>query len=191
MYLKGQGVEPDLAVAAQWLTKCAEKENAQAQFHLAEMCLNGEGVAVDAQVANDLYQKTLAGFLEIEKENSNASQEYPIATVYEKGLGTEVDLPKAIHWFTIAADNCHAHAAYCLGKLYLHGEGVEKDNVTAFHWFLKAAEQEERNAYYAVGQMYFDGTGIAQDYTKAAIWLEKASNEDLPYADYKLGQNVF
>ena len=50
-------------------------------------------------------------------------------------------MPKAVEWFTQAAEDGNPYAQYMLGKLYLEGEDVPKDEETAVYWLAESADQ--------------------------------------------------
>ena len=53
----------------------------------------------------------------------------------------EKDVPKAVEWFTQAAENGNPYAQYMLGKLYLEGKDVPKDEEAVVYWLTKSAGQ--------------------------------------------------
>ncbi len=57
MYEKGLGVDNDDREALKWYRKAAEKNHAQAQYHLGNMYENGRGVAEDLNEAKSWYRK--------------------------------------------------------------------------------------------------------------------------------------
>ena len=58
--------------------------------------------------------------------------------MYKKGLGTEIDIPKAIEYFEKSAENMWS--TYQLGRLYLFGaEGLQKNKEQAVEWLTKSA----------------------------------------------------
>ncbi|HEU5359724.1 MAG TPA: tetratricopeptide repeat protein, partial [Candidatus Deferrimicrobiaceae bacterium] len=56
-YMKGEGVEKDVAKAEQWYRKAAEKGVADAQSTLGKMYRNGEGVPKNSDEAAKWYRK--------------------------------------------------------------------------------------------------------------------------------------
>jgi TPR repeat protein len=174
-YLLGKGTAVDPTKAVEWFEKAVKFENPQAEYQLAELYASGNGIDADKAKAFKLYRQALAGFLNAEKDNPEAGQEYRIAQMYEKGLGTEAVPKEIIYWLNAAAEQGHGHAAYRLGKLYLTGTYTAADPSTALKWIQEAAELEDKFAYYSLGRMYCDGVGTKQDCSLAAKWLQKAS----------------
>ena len=98
--------------------------------------------------------------------------------MYYKGEGVEVDMVKAVEWFTKAARQGNAAAQYNLGYCYYFGEGVEKDIVEALKWYRKAAEQGVVLAQRNLGLSYENGDGVRKDHNKAIEWFTKAANNN-------------
>lgn len=186
IYLTGKGTEINPEEGAKWLEKAVGGGNAQAEYELAMMCASGESIPKDEKKAVKLFEKALAAFISSDKDNPNAGQEYRIAQMFEKGLGTTVSYSEAIKWYSAAAENGHGHAAYRLGKFYADGISIPQDYNAALKWFHRAAELENKYAYFALGKAYFDGTGTVKDYSKSATWFQKASDDGFPFASYRL-----
>ena len=110
-------------------------------------------------------------------EQGNASAQYNLGVVFQKGQGVEQDYKKAAEWYLKAAEQGKAQAQFWLGFLYQNGMGVTKDYGNAFCWYLKAAEQGNVNAQSFLGALYYHGKGIAKDESKAILWLTKASEQ--------------
>jgi len=188
MYFTGQGTEADPGKAAEWFQKAVDSGNPQAAYELAKLYSSGNGVEADAEKAQSLYQAALKGFLDSEKSRPAVWREYRIAGMYEKGLGTDVNVQEAIRWYKTAADNGDGHAAYHLGHIYQDGQIAEQDFSAALKWFEKAADLGNKYAWYSLGCLYCDGKGIRQNFTKAAEWFQKAVDSGNPQAAYELAK---
>ena len=188
MYFTGQGTEADPGKAAEWFQKAVDSGNPQAAYELAKLYSSGNGVEADAEKAQSLYQAALKGFLDSEKSRPAVWREYRIAGMYEKGLGTDVNVQKAIRWYKTAADNGDGHAAYHLGHIYQDGQIAEQDFSAALKWFEKAADLGNKYAWYSLGCLYCDGKGIRQNFSKAAEWFQKAVDSGNPQAAYELAK---
>ena len=188
MYFTGQGTEADPGKAAEWFQKAVDSGNPQAAYELAKLYSSGNGVEADAEKAQSLYQAALKGFLDSEKSRPAVWREYRIAGMYEKGLGTDVNVQEAIRWYKTAADNGDGHAAYHLGHIYQDGQIAEQDFSAALKWFEKAADLGNKYAWYSLGCLYCDGKGIRQNFSKAAEWFQKAVDSGNPQAAYELAK---
>lgn len=86
----------------------------------------------------------------------------------------EVDMAKAVHWYTKAAEQGHTTAQLNLGWCHLNGKGTPVNREEALKWYLKAAEQGNATAMFNVGNCYAHGYGIEQDDKQAEEWYLKA-----------------
>ena len=93
---------------------------------------------------------------------------------YGNGRGMEVDMAKAVHWYTKAAEQGHTTAQLNLGWCHLNGKGTPVNREEALKWYLKAAEQGNATAMFNVGNCYAHGYGIEQDDKQAEEWYLKA-----------------
>ncbi|MEO1574027.1 MAG: caspase family protein [Pseudomonadota bacterium] len=74
-----------------------------------------------------------------EAERGDATAQYYLGEMYERGLGTDVDYSEAARWYAAAAEQGLRAAQTNLGMLYEQGLGVEQDRATALSWYRKAA----------------------------------------------------
>ena len=138
LYYYGNGVEKDLSQAFLWYRKSSEQGQPYAPYAVAQMYDKGEYISQSEETAQRYYKVALSGFLELEsKGQADDNLYYKLGAMYKKGLGTEIDIPKAIEYFEKSAENMWS--TYQLGRLYLFGaEGVEKDKEKAAQWFTKS-----------------------------------------------------
>jgi len=127
--------------------------------------------------ADKLYDKRFKGWEEKAKKG-NAYSQYSLGNAYLRGNEVNIDVDKAIHWFTQAANQNHAKSEYKLGYLFYSGKGVKRNLKTAFKWFEKAAKQSYSPAQFYLGKMYAAGQGTDKDNSKALAWLKKARAND-------------
>ena len=139
LYYYGTGGEKDLSQAFLWYRKSSEQGQPYAPYAVAQMYDKGEYVSQSEETAQRYYKVALSGFLELEsKGQADDNLYYKLGAMYKKGLGTEIDIPKAIEYFEKSAENMWS--TYQLGRLYLFGaEGVEKDKEKAAQWLTKSA----------------------------------------------------
>ena len=128
----------DYSSALKELQPLAEKGDAYAQFHLAELYSNGTGVAMDEKLAVSWYKKSAAqGYVDAQTM---------LGIMYEHGAGTQKDFNKAASWYRKAAEQGDPVAQSLLGAMYAEGLGVAANLVQALKWFTLAA-----NVGHAVG----------------------------------------
>lgn len=120
LYYYGNGVEKDLSQAFLWYQKSASQGQPYASYAAAQMYSKGEYVAENKETAQRYYKAALSGFLELEsKDQADDNLFYKIGVMYKNGLGTEIDIPKAIEYFEKSTENMWS--TYQLGRLYLFG----------------------------------------------------------------------
>jgi uncharacterized protein len=157
----------------------AERGEAQAQFVLGSMYLQGIGVRQDNAQAAAWYRKAA--------EQGNADGQYMLGGMYADGRGVPKDSKEAVKWFRQAAEQGYPRAMAYLGAMYLQGIGVRQDDIQAVAWYRKAAEQGIAQAQFSLGRMYDEGRGVPQDDTQAAAWYRKAAEQDDAEAQGFLG----
>jgi TPR repeat protein len=158
-------VPQDYGEAAKWYRKaCADQGYAPAQFALAGMYYDGEGVAQDYAEAIRWYRKAA--------EQGNADAQYNLGLAYGSGVGVAGDLTEAEKWHHKAADQEHSEAQFNLAFYY-----YSKDYIEAARLWRKAADKGHSEAQYWLGICYQDGEGVPQDYVLAHMWFNlSASN---------------
>ncbi len=162
LYYYGNGVEKDLSQAFLWYRKSSEQGQPYAPYAVAQMYDKGEYVSQSEETAQRYYKVALSGFLELEsKGQADDNLYYKLGAMYKKGLGTEIDIPKAIEYFEKSAENMWS--TYQLGRLYLFGaEGVEKDKEKAAQWLTKSANDGNEYAQNMLDNMaQFENTILA------------------------------
>jgi len=105
----GDGVEPDMAMAAKWYEKAAMQASTGAQNNLGLLYERGDGVPQD-------YVKAFYWLLRA-AEMGNSDAEYNLAELYVKGYGTPQDYLKAAEWFGKAGMQGNAAAQDALSTM--------------------------------------------------------------------------
>ena len=98
---------------------------------------------------------------------------YNAATMFEKGLGCEINLELAFMLYKGASEAGDLMALHNLGTFYYGGKHVEKDVQKAFECYLKAANAGVALSQHCIGLMYFNGD-LTQDLDVALSWLNKS-----------------
>lgn len=162
LYYYGNGVEKDLSQAFWWYRKSSEQGQPYASYAVAQMYSKGEYVAENKETAQRYYKAALSGFLELEsKDQADDNLYYKLDAMYKNGLGTEIDIPKAIEYFEKSTENMWS--TYQLGRLYLFGaEELEKDKEKAVEWLTKSANDGNEYAQNMLDNMaQFENTILA------------------------------
>src|SRR5262249_31451480 len=95
--------------AVKWYRKAAEQSDAQAQWHLGELYLAGNGVPKNAKTALEWFGKSAA--------QGNALGQYSLGMAYLKGVGGSKDEKQGRALLQKAADQGLEEAKAALRKL--------------------------------------------------------------------------
>jgi len=79
-------------------------------------------------------------------EQGNATAQYSLAVMYDKGQGVPQDYKTAVKWYTLAAKQGKVSAQYNLGLMYAKGQGVPQGYIYAHMWFDIAASSGNKDA---------------------------------------------
>lgn len=118
-----------------------------------------------------------------ERAGSDASAQYHLGLMYEKGLAVIPDPHKAMRWLLKAAEENHVNAIYTLGRISLEGRILPKNYSESFKWFQRAAQLDHPESQYHLGTMYRDGRGTESDQLKAYGWLKLAAKNGFQPAE--------
>ncbi len=158
MYQNGRGVSPDRAEAIDWYERAAEQQNEKAISRLKLLQANEERFRKES---------TSAG-------NGNPESQYKLGNMYTEGVGTNIDLARALELYEQSANQGYAKAEYKLGLIYYEGTGVKTSTRTAYKWFKKAAGKNHAAAQYYLGKMYAEGKGVKRNYNTSLEWYTRA-----------------
>lgn len=122
----------------EYYLKLAQEGDADAQYTLANIYRNGQGVSQDPVEAAKWMRKAA--------DNGNIRAQNDLGVMYTAGEGVRQDEGQAVKWFTKSADQGNADAQYLLGIMYADGWGVAKDESEAVKWYRKSADQGHQNA---------------------------------------------
>ena len=106
---------------------------------------------------------------------------YEIGSMYDYAK----DYPRAVEWYTKAAEHGHDDAQCSLALSHHLGKGVKKNPAKAIEWYTKAAEKENEIALFELGEIYQYGQGVEVNHAKAAEWYTKAAEkgDELAYRE--------
>ena len=79
-------------------------------------------------------------------EQGNASVQFYLGIMYNKGKGVLQNYQTSVKWFTLAAEQRNASAQFNLGVMYANGNGVIQDNIYAHMWWNIAASSGNSKA---------------------------------------------
>lgn len=125
-------LQKDYTTAFAKYTEAATDGNADAQYHLAVMYAEGEGVEKNLPKAATLLQQAVA------QDHADAQLMLGLFNVYGDGVPAN---PENGAWLiSQAAEAGNDVAMYYLGNLYAAGLGVEKNIQAAMFWMKKAED---------------------------------------------------
>ena len=192
LYYYGNGVEKDLSQAFLWYQKSSAQGQPYASYVIAQMYSKGEYVSQSEETAQRYYKDALSGFLKLEsKDQADDSLYYKLGSMFKKGLGTGIDMDKAIDYFKRSAEMNNKNGLYEYGKALLLGEHIPQDKEKAVKLLEKAIKLENINAKRFLALEYISGEHLDQDIDKGlAMFTESADSGDT-CACYKLGKIYF
>ena len=127
----------DYAMAYRLFLPFAKQGDAKAQYSLALMYDNGQGVSQDYVEAVKWYRKAA--------DQGVAVAQLNLGNRYRLGQGVLQDFAEANKWYRKAAEQGVAVAQTTLGLAYSGGLGVPQDYVQAHKWFnLSAANNPDK-----------------------------------------------
>ena len=107
--------------------------------------------------------------------NGDASAQYNMGVLYDRGYGVKRDYAKARQWYEKAAAQHYARAEHNLGIMYEAGKGVPRDLEKAAHWFRRGADDGQTASQNNLAVLYMKGEGLPQNTGKAAFWAARAA----------------
>ena len=192
LYYYGNGVEKDLSQAFLWYQKSSAQGQPYASYAVAQMYSKGEYVSQGGETAQRYYKAALSGFLELEsKEQADDNLYYKLGSMFKKGLGTDIDMDRAIDYFKRSAEMNNKNGLYEYGKALLLGEHIPQDKEKAVKMLEKAIKLENINAKRFFALELISGEHLDQDIDKGLAMLTECADSRDAYACYKLGKIYF
>jgi len=148
---------------------------------LSSAASSAEHAFEEDYVWQEVYNERL-----VRAQSGDASAQYSIATMYEKGTGVKKSLTKAFRWFSKAAKQGNNKAAYKVGAYFLYGKGIRKNYDEAYKWIRISADTGNVRAYYTLGYIYEKGQGVDRDLGQSLIWYERAKDGGYVAADKRI-----
>ena len=192
LYVRGEGVSQDKALADDWLQRAAD----QGDLDAATWLLLSNSVTEDRRKKyfsmrlkpTNRYRLTFVtplsnGQLHRRPCSTDAKDgaeiEFNLGQMYEMGTpGFPQDDGQAAEWYRRASERNFADAQTKLAFLYATGRGVEKNQIEAARLFRKAAEQGNAVAQHSLGIMYASGSfGYAKDLILAYVLVSHVADE--------------
>ena len=179
MYMQGIGTQQSFFNAKKaFKIACENGNNNSACLELGKIEAVGIGEQRDDYQIKHQKKKIVLSASEFNTtkdmcDKSNGEKCYNLGDMYEKGIGVEKNIPKAIEAYRKGCETRHKYtldACSALGKLYLYTQ----------HNYSKAKQLLEHTCKDTftkgcgdLGQMYLQGKGIKQDNQQAIVLLKK------------------
>ncbi len=157
----------------------ADAGDAEAQYSLARIYANGEGVPRNGVEAVRWFR--------LGADQGDADAQNGLGVMYATGRGVPQDDAEAVGWYRLAADQGNGNAQFRLGGMYKDGRGVPQDDAEAVRWYRLAADQGHGNAMFTLGAIYAGGEGVLRDETEAVRWYRLAAEQGFDLALSNLG----
>ena len=181
LYEKGEGVPQDLAAAARWYARAADRGFPAAAFRLGLLLDTGQGVPQDRAGALRLYLAAA--------QKGHLAAMRAIGLAYESGNGVERNEKAAFSWYRRAADHGDNEAFNRARRLALamtgdaglspvdtaFAEMQRGDQMRALGALLDAAEAGDAEAKAWLGYFYENGFAGPKDFAKAARYYQEAA----------------
>lgn len=173
----------DAASAIEALKYAAANGELLAQWKLAKIYADGDGVPRDVIKAYDYFSQIVANY---DEDNPNrrdlaiVSSAFVALGVYNlngiPGSKIAADPQRALQLFQFAATNFgDSNAQYHLARMHLDGAGVKKDSREGLRWLFLAADKGHVEAQALLGQMLFAGRdGVRPQRARGLMWLTLA-----------------
>jgi uncharacterized protein len=171
------------AAAIEALKYAAAGGELLAQWKLAKIYANGDGVPRDDIKAYDYFSQIVKNYDEDDpnrRDRAIVSSALVSLGIYNlNGIdNSEVrpDPQRALQMFQFAATNFgDADAQYNLARMHLDGAGVDKDGREAMRWLFLAADKGHLQAEALLGQTLFTGLeGVRPQRALGLMWLTLA-----------------
>ena len=189
LYYYGYGIEKDLSQAFLWYQKSSAQGQPYASYAVAQMYSKGEYVSQGGETAQRYYKAALSGFLELESmEQADDNLYYKLGSMFKKGLGTDVDMDRAIDYFKRSVEMNNKNGLYEYGKALLLGEHIPQDKEKAVKLLEKAIKLENINAKRFLALELISGEHLDQDIDKGLAMLTECADSGDAFACYRLGK---
>ena len=172
----------DKATAVTSLLDAAKRGHAMAQWKLARMYADGDGVEKDDVKAFDYFSQVANAHADDSPDTVQArfvaNSFVALGNYYLDGIaGTPIkaDQSRAREMFSYAASYFgDPDAQYNLARIYLDGSS-QKDVRQAARWLGLAANKGQREAQAVLGHMLFNGIDIPRQQARGLMWLTLAN----------------
>ena len=161
-----------------WFERAASMGHMGAQYELAELYRNGNGIPPNMNQAIVWYGKAA--------NQGSIEADFKLGEIFFEGInGVNPDMIAAEIHYGKAAQKGHSDAQLMLGYLY---SNIKKDVKSAMRWYEAAAAQNNRVAEFNMGVIFENGENGKPDQALAIEWYKRSAAHGYPEAINRLKQ---
>ncbi len=211
-YKDGIGVQKDMDLSIQWLTKASDHGNIKAKVELANIYRKGIGVSRNMEQAiywyesaahcgdpNSMLQLGLIYRDGIGVEKSSAlsnkwldlfskqqlmNSEFTLAEIIKQSFSGNNQ--KCFEWYKKAADLGHVRSINIVANHYKEGDLVLPNLSERTKYYRSAYKKQDPSATYELAMMYYKGDGVEQNYEIAYNLMKSATKFGNMKAAYQM-----
>jgi len=137
------------------------------------------GLQYSSSTIAELYVDHSSSVFKFAQRMANTGRiesKYTLGTLYEAGIGTEVNLEQAMHWYRQAAAMDFEPASDRIAYLTIKSTGYKQ--LRDDNWFtnlIKKAEDKDEDATLILAKMYKHGLGVKKDLHTSRYLLSSLS----------------
>lgn len=156
MYAQAVNVNKDFTQAREWFLQAAKLGNSDSMIQLARIS------ALDKEISGfERNDEEVRKWIEQAVRNKNPKAYVEIGRMYEIGFIYEINIPKAIKFYQLAAQVGNTDAYAKLATIFLFGKGVDKDIRKAINYLrilkkLTSNEGVKKQVDEYLAQIYFE-----------------------------------
>lgn len=171
------------------LLESASEKTPYASYELGTIYRKGFFSDLNPQKSYHHYYTAITKFNEMLKSTSDDALMYRVGKMYELGLGTEINLPKATKLFQEAGKLKNTFALFSLANIYLKGDDPElHEKAIQILTDLHEERPDDDMISYSLGKVYLNEKTRFYNVDKAIEYLEKSANAENQFAQYQLGK---
>ena len=175
--------QDDFEKAIMKVMNAAKIGYADAQYELAKIYLNEDGVDQNFQVA--IY------WLKEAAKRKHGAALCKLAHMYLNGEGVTKDLEGAAYMFDKAMNNGSLDAQYFLAYMNLIGIGLTKNIKNGLKLLESAAYKGHEKSQFQLARQYAEGVFCDKDLHKATFWFDKLARKGHTRAPKLLADTLF
>lgn len=126
---------------------------------------------------SDLTPSPKDAFLWLEKsvQAGYAPALYHLATCFQHGYGTAVNLSRSLALYQQSAEKHDPRSQLAFASCYEHGIGMPSNHHLAFFWYEQAALHPHPSGQFHLARCYQKGIGTAVDTKEALYWYRQSA----------------